>query len=110
MAFDEDLADRIRELLADYIVTERKMFGGLAFLFGGNMGVAVLGEDSFMVRVDPDVAVDLVASGRADPMIMQGRRLRGWVRAGSGVDDAELADLVGRGAAFADGLPAKKPG
>ena len=110
MAYDEDLADRIRELLGgEPGVTEKKMFGGLAFLVGGNMAVAASGQGGILVRVDPDGSEDWIASGEAHPMEMRGRQMPGWLR----VDSAdmstkrELARWVELGTAYARSLPAK---
>src|SRR3954463_4405048 len=81
MAYDEDLANRIRELLADESgVTEKKMFGGLAFLVGGNMSVAASGQGGLMVRVDPDESRVLVAKPHVSRMVMRGREMAGWLR------------------------------
>ena len=106
MAYDEDLAERIRELiLGEPGLTEQKMFGGLAFLVGGNMAVAASGQGGLLVRVDPDESEALVASSDARPMEMRGREMPGWLR----VDppDDELAAWVERGVAFARSLPPK---
>ena len=74
MAYDEDLANRIRDLIADVDgVTEKRMFGGLAFLVGGNMAVAASGEGGLLVRVDPDETDVLAAKPNASPMVMRGR-------------------------------------
>src|SRR5882724_11614644 len=89
MAYDEDLADRIRELVAgERGVTEQKMFGGLAFLIGGNMAVAASGQGGLMVRVDPEEGDKLVAKTPARPMEMRGRSMTGWLRVDS--DDVRL--------------------
>ena len=81
MAYDEDLADRIRELIADEAdLTERKMFGGLAFLIGGHMAVAASGQGGVLVRVDPAESDALVATTSARPMEMRGRQMQGWLR------------------------------
>jgi len=106
MAYDEELAARIRELVSGEAgVTEKKMFGGLAFLVGGNMAVAASGQGGLLVRVDPDESEALVASSDARPMEMRGREMPGWLR----VDppDDELAAWVERGVAFARSLPPK---
>jgi TfoX/Sxy family transcriptional regulator of competence genes len=106
MAYDEELAARIRELVAgEPGITEKKMFGGLAFLAGGNMAVAASGQGGLLVRVDPEESEALVASSEARPMEMRGREMPGWLR----VDppDDELAAWVERGVAFARSLPAK---
>jgi len=110
MAYDEDLANRIRELLADEDgVSEMTMFGGLAFLLGGNMAVAASGQGGLLVRVDPAEGQALISSARATPMVMRGREMTGWLR----VDAQEvrskrqLEAWVRRGVAFAGSLPAK---
>ena len=78
MPYDEGLADRIRALLADQRhVTEQKMFGGLAFLIGGNMAVGVSGQGGLLVRVDPTESDARVASTNAIPMEMRGRQMQG---------------------------------
>ena len=110
MAYDEELAQRLRELLsAEPDVTEQKMFGGLAFLIGGNMAVAASGQGGLMVRVDPADSDGLVANTKACLMEMRGRPMRGWLRLA--LEDVrtevELATWVGRGTTFARSLPAK---
>lgn len=110
MAYDEDLANRIRELIAaEDDVAEKKMFGGLAFLIGGNMAVAS-GQGGLMVRVDPDQTETLVAKPHARRFEMRGRTMDGWLR----VDDEgvstkrRLEPWVRRGVAFARSLPPKR--
>ena len=110
MAYDEELADRIRDLVGDEPgVTEQKMFGGLAFLIGGNMAVAASGQGGILVHVDPEESDELVATTPATLMEMRGRSMRGWLRiAPEDVEtNAELAEWVGRGAGYARSLPAK---
>jgi len=110
VAYDEELAGRIRELVAgEPSLTEKKMFGGLAFLVGGNMAVAASGQGGLLVRVDPAESDALVAGSNARPMEMRGRQMAGWLRvdAEDVRSDAELAEWVGRGAAYARSLPAK---
>jgi TfoX/Sxy family transcriptional regulator of competence genes len=111
MAYDEELADRIRTLLDDaFDVDERRMFGGLAFLAGGNMAVAVTGGDrGLMVRVEPAEASALVARDGGEPFAMRGRALKGWVLVAPEVVDGrdELEEWLGRGLAFARTLPPK---
>jgi TfoX/Sxy family transcriptional regulator of competence genes len=111
MAHDEELASRIRSIVAGEAgVTERRMFGGLAFLVDGNMAVAASGQGGILVRVDPDEGPGLMASSRAVPMVMRGREMQGWVRveARDLGDDAELARWVAIGVAYARYLPAKR--
>ena len=106
MAYDEELAGRIRALVGDEPgLAEKKMFGGLGFLVGGNMAVAASGQGGLLVRVDPDESEALVASSDARPMEMRGREMAGWLR----VDppDDELAAWVERGVSFARSLPPK---
>ncbi|MBA2255689.1 MAG: TfoX/Sxy family protein [Thermoleophilaceae bacterium] len=111
MAYDEDLANRIRELVAgERDVTEKRMFGGLAFLVGGNMSVAASGQGGLMVRVDPEDTDALVAKPHAQPFEMRGRAMQGWLRV-----DAEglrskrqLEPWVRRGVAYARSLPPKR--
>jgi hypothetical protein len=111
MAYDEELAERIREVLGGQAgLSETKMFGGLAFLIGGNMAVAASGQGGLLVRVDPARSESLVATTNARPMEMRGRQMRGWLRVAS--DDVrtkrQLAKWVGLGAAYARSLPAKR--
>ncbi len=110
MAYDEDLAARTRELLGgEPGLTEKKMFGGLAFLVGGNMAVAASGGGGLLVRVDPAESDSLVATTSARPMEMRGREMRGWLRLDSDDvrDESELAKWVELGAKYARSLPAK---
>lgn len=111
MAYDEELADRVREALdGGTDVSERAMFGGLAFLFGGNMGLAVSGQGGLMIRMAPEAAAALVDDISVAPMVMQGRELDGWLRvtADAVATDPDLAEWVGRGAEFARSLPPKR--
>jgi TfoX/Sxy family transcriptional regulator of competence genes len=110
MAYDEELADRIRELLAgEAKLSEKKMFGGLAFLIEGNMAIAASGQGGVLVRVDPAESDNLVSTTNARLMEMRGRRMQGWLR----VDPADvrtkrlLANWVGLGATYARSLPSK---
>ena len=110
MAYDEDLANRIRELLANEPdVTEKKMFGGLAFLLAGNMAVAASGQGGVLVRVDPAQLESLVTRTNARRMEMSGRKVQGWLRVDA--EDVgtkrELAKWVKLGATYARSLPAK---
>jgi TfoX-like protein len=110
MAYDEELAARIRGLLGVRAgLTEQRMFGGLAFLIGGNMAIAASGQGGVLVRVDPAGSDDLVATTPAEPMEMRGRSMRGWLRVASQdvASDAELAEWVARGTGYAASLPAK---
>ena len=111
MAYDEKLAERIRELLGDEPgLTEQKMFGGLAFLIGGNMAVGASGQGGILVRVDPEQSDELVATTNARPMEMRGREMKGWLRveADSVGTKGELTEWVDRGAGYARSLPPKR--
>ncbi len=111
MAYDEDLADRIRELIAaEPDVTERQMFGGLAFLVAGNMSVAVSGQGGLLVRVAPSETDALLAQPNAHPFEMRGRPMQGWLRVDArGVQtEHQLAAWAGRGVAYARSLPPKR--
>jgi hypothetical protein len=110
VAYDEDLADRIRGLLADEPgVAEQAMFGGLAFLVGGHMAVAASGQGGLMVRVEPAETDALVEEPHAEPMVMRGRPMQGWLRvADEGVsEEPALERWVARGVAYARSLPPK---
>ena len=110
MAYDEELADRIRELVAgEKRLTEKKMFGGLAFLVGGNMAVAASGQGGILVRVDPQRSTKLVSTTSAEPMVMRGKAMDGWLRVGA--EDVAtkrvLSTWVKRGVTYARSLPVK---
>jgi TfoX/Sxy family transcriptional regulator of competence genes len=111
VAYDEELAERIRTLLGGEAgVTEQKMFGGLAFLVRGNMAVAASGQGGALVRVDPAESNTLVATTSARLMEMRGRQMQGWLLVASEdlrADD-ELATWVERGTAYARSLPPKR--
>ncbi len=110
MTFDADLADRMRDLLAgEPDLTEKKMFGGLAFLVGGNMAIAASGQGGALVRVDPADSARLVAKTSARMAEMRGRLMPGWLRV-----DAEdlrtkrqLSAWIERGTGYARSLPPK---
>jgi TfoX/Sxy family transcriptional regulator of competence genes len=107
MAYDEDLANRIRELIAaEPGLTEKKMFGGLAFLIDGNMSVSASREGGLLLRVDPDETDALLGKPHAAPFVMRGREMQGWMRVAPlrrdvGITEAPLerARLVDRAAA-----------
>ena len=110
MSYDEDLANRIRELLARQAgVHEKAMFGGLAFLIRGRMAVVVRGKGGLMVRVPPAETDKLLARTHASPMVMSGRETRGWVLvAAEGVKTMrQLESWVTKGAGHARTLPPK---
>jgi TfoX/Sxy family transcriptional regulator of competence genes len=110
VAYDEDLANRIRELVAaEPGLTEKRMFGGLAFLINGNMSVSASGQGGLLLRVDPDQTDALLAKSHAQPFVMRGREMQGWLR----VDveglrtKRELERWVARGVGYARSLPPK---
>ncbi len=110
MAYDENLAGRIRDLIigtAD--VSERKMFGGLAFLVNGNMAVAASGQGGLMARVDPETGDALVNGDTVEPMAMRGRPMTGWLRVSTPAvaDDEQLQEWIDRSVAYAASLPPK---
>ena len=110
MAYDEELAGRIRELFAgEPALTEKKMFGGLAFLLGGNMAVAASGQGGLLVRVEPAESDALVGGSNARLMEMRGREMPGWLRLDTDdvATEEELSTWVGRGVSYARSLPAK---
>ncbi len=110
MAYDEDLAHRIRELTAgEPDVTEKRMFGGLAFLIAGKMAVAASGQGGLMVRIDPAQSEALEAEPHAGPFEMRGRPVEGWLRvADEGVaTQGRLEPWVARGVAHARSLSAE---
>ncbi len=111
MAYDEDLANRIRELIAaEPDLSEQSMFGGLAFLVGGKMSVAASGRGGLMVRVDPGETDLLLAKPHARPFEMRGRPMQGWLRVDAeGVrTKRQLEPWVKRGVAYARSLPPKR--
>jgi TfoX N-terminal domain len=109
MAFDAQLADRIRGLLGDRVTEEKKVFGGLAFMIGGNMAVAASSNGGIIVRVDPAEGPELAAATAAELMEMRGKKMHGWLRVSHEdvADDEALAPWVERGAAYASSLPSK---
>jgi hypothetical protein len=109
MAYDAELADRIRFLIGQG-VTEKKMFGGLAFLVGGNMAISASGQGGALVRVDPAESAALTETTTATVAVMRGREMPGWLRVGA--DDLEaddqLARWVSRAVTYARSLPPKR--
>jgi TfoX/Sxy family transcriptional regulator of competence genes len=111
VAYDEDLANRIRELVAaEDGVTEQQMFGGLAFLVSGNMSVAASGQGGLLLRCDPAETDELLKKPSAQPFEMRGRVMDGWVRVDAeGVRTRQqLERWVTRSVGYAKSLPAKK--
>ena len=111
MAYDEDLADRLRVATSDVDgLTEKKMFGGLAFLVNGNMAVAASGQGGLLLRVDPETSDELVDDVQVTRMEMRGRQMDGWLRVDTSAieDDAALDGFVAIGVGYASSLPARR--
>ena len=109
MAFDEVLANRIRDLLSGTEgLAEKRMFGGIAFLLSGNMCCGVRGDD-VILRVDPDSAEDALREPHVRIFDMTGRPMKGWLLVGSDAvaSDEQLRSWIGMGVDFARSLPAK---
>ncbi|MGB9112123.1 MAG: TfoX/Sxy family protein [Acidimicrobiales bacterium] len=110
MAYDEELANRLRELLQDERgLTEKKMFGGLAFLINGNMAVAASGQGGLLLRVDPDETDKLASRSGVRRFAMRGREMDGWLRVGEPAmrTKRDLERWVRIGVAYAKTLNAK---
>jgi hypothetical protein len=110
VAFDEDLAGRIRELIGgEKALSEKRMFGGLAFLIGGNMAISASGQGGLLVRVDPAATDRLTSGPHVEMAVMRGREMPGWLRVdASGVKtNAQLQRWVDEGVTYARSLPAK---
>ena len=110
VAYDEDLASRIRELVSsEQGVSEQRMFGGLAFLLNGNMSVSASGQGGLLLRIDPAETDELLQRPHASPFQMRGRVMQGWLRVDpEGVrTKRQLERWVARGVAYARSLPGK---
>jgi TfoX/Sxy family transcriptional regulator of competence genes len=111
VAYDEELAERLRELLdGEPRLTEKKMFGGLAFLIGGNMAIAASGQGGVLVRADPIGSDKLVDTSNAELAVMRGRPMEGWLRVAPEHlrTKRQLAKWANLGAAYARSLPPKR--
>jgi hypothetical protein len=115
MAYDQELADRIRLIIGGdpaltAALTEKKMFGGLAFLIGGNMAISASGQGGVLVRVDPAESGRLTETTSAIVAVMGGREMAGWLRVGAADVDSDegLIPWVERGTAYARALPSKR--
>ncbi len=113
MAYDEDLATRVRALMprgkGAPTIEEKRMFGGIAVMLNGNMAVVIRGKGGLMVRVDPDESDRLEAEPGAAATQMRGRPMRGWLTIDptACTKDADLRRWVSRGVGYTQGLPAK---
>jgi len=111
MAYDEKLAQRIRDLVSgERGVVEKKMFGGLAFLINGNMSVAASGQGGLLVRVDPDNSDALLKKRGVESLVMRGRPMAGWLRVDADAvrTRAQLSAWVRQSVSFARSLPPKR--
>jgi hypothetical protein len=111
VAYDEELADRIREVVGGEAgLSEQRMFGGLAFLINGHMAVAASGQGGLLLRVPPEETESLAQEPGAGRFVMRGREMNGWLRVDVGADapDEELNRWVGIGVAHATSLPPKR--
>jgi hypothetical protein len=110
MAYDEALAERVRTMIGVRDdLTEQRMFGGLAFLIGGNMSVGISGQGGLMVRLAPNDTEQALRQPGAQPFEMRGRAMKGWLRVDPEIlgDDADLRHWVETGVDYASTLPAK---
>ncbi|MFG2053327.1 TfoX/Sxy family protein [Micromonospora sp. NPDC048930] len=110
MAYDEDLANRVWDLIGrEPGIGEKRMFGGLALMLNGNMAVVIRGEGGLMVRVDPAQSEQLLTEPGAQPTQMRGRPMRGWitVEPSACAKDVDLRRWVDRGVTYTRSLPAK---
>jgi TfoX/Sxy family transcriptional regulator of competence genes len=110
VAYDEELAQRVRELLTfEPDIVEKRMFGGLSFLIGGHLAVGVSGTGGLLMRSEPHETAELLTHPYVEPFVMRGRAMNGWVRVAAGAvdDDAELKSWVEAGVGFARSLPPK---
>ena len=109
VAYDQELADQIRELVAgEDGLTQQRMFGGLAFLINGNMAVAASGQGGLLVRVDAEKADAWIDGEQVTPMVMRGREMRGWLRVATDLAGRDLEQWVSRGVTYARSLPPKR--
>jgi hypothetical protein len=111
MAYDEELADRIREVVGGEAgLREQRMFGGLAFMINGNMAVAASGQGGLLLRVDPEQTDALAEDPVAERFVMRGREMNGWLRVDVDADapDPELRRWIAHGVAYASSLPPKR--
>jgi TfoX/Sxy family transcriptional regulator of competence genes len=110
MSYDEELAERVRETVAgEHGVTEKRMFGGLAFLINGHMAVSASGQGGLLLRVDPVRTDSLVSEPHVQRFVMRGREMDGWLRVDSAAvkTDEDLSRWVSHGVTYARSLPPK---
>jgi hypothetical protein len=111
MAYDEELANRIREVVQEESgLTEKAMFGGLAFLINGNMAVSASGKGGLLLRIDPAQSESLVSEPQVARFEMRGREMNGWLRVDPVVidNDDDLRRWVAHGVSYARSLPPKR--
>ena len=109
VAYDEQLAEHVRELVSNESgLTEKRMFGGQAFLIDGHLTVSASGQGGLLLRVDPAQAETLLDDPNASRAVMRGREMAGWLRVRTeSLSDVELERWIGRAVAYARSLPAK---
>jgi len=110
VAYDVDLADRLREILAaEPDVTEKRIFGGLAFMVAGHMAVSVSGQGGLLLRIDPAQTETLVGDPQANRFVMRGREMDGWLRVDldARATDVDLTRWVPHGVGYARSMPPK---
>ena len=110
MAYDEEMADRVREIVAvEKGLSEMRMFGGLAFLIAGRMAVAVSRGDGLLLRCDPERTDELTTAPGVGRFVMRGREMDGWLRVDESAvaTDEALREWVGHGVRYAASLPPK---
>ncbi|MDQ6936530.1 MAG: TfoX/Sxy family protein [Actinomycetota bacterium] len=110
MAYDEELASRVRECVeGEEGMTEKRMFGGLAFLINGHLAVSASGQGGLLLRIDPAQTEELVREPHVQRFEMRGREMDGWLRIDAPAleTDDDLQRWAGRGVAYARSLPPK---
>jgi TfoX/Sxy family transcriptional regulator of competence genes len=110
MAYDEELANRLRETVqGEPGVAEKRMFGGLAFLINDHLAVSASSQGGLLLRVDPAETESLIQQPHVQRFVMREREMNGWLRVDPGAieTDDELARWVSRGVAYARSLPPK---
>ena len=110
MAYDVELANRIREIIeGEPGLSEKRMFGGLAFLIDENMAVSASSQGGLLLRINPTLTETLVSKPHIRPFEMRGREMDGWLRVDSEVleTDDELRRWVSQGVSYARSLPPK---
>ena len=110
MSYNPDLADHIRTILGPRLdLSEKSMFGGLAFLINGNLAIAASGQGGILVRIDPEITSEIINSSSAEIMVMRGKEMRGWVRVSDeNLSDGDLSRWIQLSTTYTEKLPKKK--